>query len=357
MCTWKRWSDLDEVTELGWRGEPDRSSSRIRFVGQQRGITRSFMDDHLGSGTSRTRIVKHWDSTWSALCHLPWWASAQRGFSGIPSPCPPHFCSPRSTPSAPEQISPCWGDSCSNALGWAPCLLPLDSWAPNRAYIRAQIWLQRDGKADIIYPACLKSNFHQKMNKTWSLCIDSKAFSPQPNLRRMNWAFSWCPVSPFKIITWLSRLSWLYHCPHGPGSSQMTSGCKETASQIFYPPYTARLFFFFKVPLLFIEISQSYYYWHHSATADVFGAWGGGAVREHTLTETNLWKMYLIHTNSPGKKKISQQRFSSGCSQTLTTIVHNTTSVCWNSWFSQVETEAWVTRMNSTLKGTFFFLL
>lgn len=251
MCTWKRWSDLDEVTELGWRGEPNRSSSRIRFVGQQRGITRSFMDDYLGSGTSRTRIVKHWDSTWSALCHLPWWASAQRGFSGIPSPCPPHFCSPRSTPSAPEQISPCWGDSCSNALGWAPCLLPLGSWAPNRAYIRAQIWLQRDGKADIIYPACLKSDFHQKMNKTWSLCIDSKAFSPQPNLRRMNWAFSWCPVSPFKIITWLSRLSCLYHCPHGPGSSQMTSGCKETASQIFYPPYMARLFFFFLKSLFY----------------------------------------------------------------------------------------------------------
>lgn len=91
--------------------------------------------------------------------------------------------------------------------------------------------------------------------------------------------------------------------PMVQGPARWHQGAKRQPARSSTLPTRQGFFFFFKVPLLFIEISQSYYYWHHSATADVFGAWGGGAVREHTLTETNLWKMYLIHTNSPGKKK------------------------------------------------------
>lgn len=159
--------------------------------------------------------------------------------------------------------------------------------------------------------------------------IPRKAFFSPSQTREVKneLGFSWCPVSPSKIITWLSCLSWLYHLsPRSrvqPNDIRVQSDSQTSAEQGF-------LFFFFK------RESPSSIHWNFpesvlpASGSPLLGAtvavvvFQGSTPSDHEWKNRNqLVKMYLIDNICPGKNFISQQTFSSPCGQTLTTNVLN----------------------------------
>lgn len=170
------------LKEVKWLGQGNKTRLKARIRTQILPHPCPYVDDHPGLDTSRTRIIKNWDSTWSTLLHLPQWAAAH-----TPTPLDPliraspfsisvsSLLAPRGSPSSTPERSHLAEMTFVFLTNWFGhhALFLLISPVPNTAYRRA--WsnsTQLTGKAGIINPEYLESDLNQ-MNKMWSLCINS----------------------------------------------------------------------------------------------------------------------------------------------------------------------------------------